>query len=229
MDFPEELQQLGRQDYMPRSEETISVELGRNPEFLEKTFFSSSSEEYESHLEICRHYPNSDNLILAPHAGHMEKNTGKQTCHISEDSEVSAWIFAGFKDGLDASKDSWQETWDYWHDASHLIDPQDYEFLPHIETRSHLKAVSFHCFRNEDVSADIVLGGRGEYLKDEINEVLSEEYDVKVAESRGSRYHGLSPSNIVNRNGSQGVQIEQDWKVLEKEWKDIAETVERVL
>ncbi|MFB6100142.1 MAG: poly-gamma-glutamate hydrolase family protein [Candidatus Nanohalobium sp.] len=220
MDVPEKLEELGRQGYKAADERIRFRTEEKN--YSEEGFFKSKAGRNESRLEFAREFPASDTVFVAPHGGHIEPYTGRQAYTASEEASASAWIFGGFR------KD-WETSFEEMHVPSHRIDPSENEYLESLLDGDHEESVSFHCFRDSGVESDIILGGQGSELKQELKDQLASDYDVSVADSRHDRYHGLSDSNIVNTLSDQGVQIEQDWEVLREDWRDIAEKAARTV
>ncbi len=144
-------------------------------------------------------------IAIAPHGGAIERHTDEQAEHVRERlafKSVSVWLCKGFKQGGGA--------FDRWHITSTDISPESFPKLETVIGRDFKYAVSFHGW-TEDF---ICIGGRAppdlkNEIKTAINEIPDFDITVKTDEEGCGAFNGNDPRNIVNRLGTNGIQIEQ--------------------
>jgi phage replication-related protein YjqB (UPF0714/DUF867 family) len=158
---------------------------------------------------------NQELVVIAPHGGEIENKTDQQAeivrNEISPD-HVSLWICKGF-DQEDKS------AYERWHITSTQINEKSFPKLNTIYERIFKYAIAFHGW-TEDY---ICVGGSENQtppdlkvrIKNAIREtLLAKGSDIQVYASDSPEgcpgaFNGDSEDNIVNRLGTNGIQIEQ--------------------
>ncbi|WP_049996356.1 poly-gamma-glutamate hydrolase family protein [Halococcus sediminicola] len=174
--------------------------------------------------EIVGYHPTSSGhaekiLILAPHAGSIEHNTGKQAEHLHDEVAfrgVTTWIFRADPDNPDAGNEFGVPTKEITGEM-----PQFDLLEKYVEHRSFYHGISFHGW-----SEDYILIG-GQYSKEwktpiaeDLRAVLPGNINVEIATEPG--YHtAMSDENILNRLTDNSLQITQPYNARERYWKDI--------
>lgn len=163
-------------------------------------------------------------VVIAPHGGNIEKFTDLQADYIREQfssDHVSEWICKGFKKGGGA--------YDRWHITSTDISENSFPELKTIMGRHFEYSIAFHGWTKNY----ICIGGKAAVgLKQEIKEAVEEaisDSGIDVRDSGCEDFDGDNEHNIVNRLGTQGIQIEQSEKARESNYKRIAEEVAKVM
>lgn len=162
-------------------------------------------------------------LTMAPHAGSMELNTGKQAERMHDIvafQGVTTWIFKGGKGN--------QSAFDTWHVGSTEIsgDKPQFDLLQkYVEHRNFHQGVSFHGYSKDGI---LIGGQHGENWKDMIASSLRKELPVnipiQIATTPG-KYAGMSDSNILNKLADTCIQLEQSMHVRKHYWKEVAEVI----
>jgi len=154
-------------------------------------------------------------IVIAPHGGEIETKTDKQAENVRHEissDDVSLWICKGF-DQQDKS------AFERWHITSTQISEKSFPMLSKIYQRKFRYAIAFHGWTR----GNICVGGIKDNetvtkLKVEIADAIQSaikkegsDIQVKVSgcpECLGA-FNGDNPDNIVNRLGTNGIQIEQ--------------------
>lgn len=154
-------------------------------------------------------------IVIAPHGGEIETKTDKQAEIVRHEisfDDVSLWICKGF-DQQDNS------AFERWHVTSTQISEKSFLMLSKIYARKFRYAIAFHGWLRDN----ICVGGSKDNetvtklkveIKDAIQNVLREnnsDIQVNVSECPEcpGAFNGDNPDNIVNRLGTNGIQIEQ--------------------
>lgn len=181
--------------------------------------------------------PNIQNnklIVIAPHGGEIEPWTDVEAEFVTKSfSSVGAalWMCKGF------SSEGNEDAYERWHITSTEINPESFPKLKTI-IGQNLKfdySVAFHGWK-EDF---ICVGGNPENqdaslisdIRDAIGDILKERdpsIAVNIAPCSGN-FNGDDPKNIVNRLGTNSVQIEQCKKARRLHYEAIAEAVVNVL
>jgi len=139
-------------------------------------------------------------VALAPHGGHIERNTDAQARRVAARLGVPAWYCAGYWPGGGA--------FDRWHVTSADLHPESFPELDALAGMQFEHAVSFHGWTESHVA---VGGGASLELRESVRDAVDaavEEFDVRSAEDPAR--DGSSPENVVNWLGAEGgIQIEQ--------------------
>ena len=163
-------------------------------------------------------------VVIAPHGGNIEKFTDLQADYIREQfssDHVSEWICKGFKKGGGA--------YDRWHITSTDISENSFPELKTIMGRHFEYSIAFHGWTKNYICTG---GNAAVGLKQEIKEAIEEAISgsgIDVRDSGCEDFDGDNEHNIVNRLGTQGIQIEQSEKARESYYKRIAEEVAKVM
>ena len=166
-------------------------------------------------------------LIMAPHGGEIEAETGRQAGRLRArlgGDRASTWIVKGF------DPPGPQTAFGRWHITSTDIHEASYPMLGRVAARRFDHAISFHGMASEKV----LIGGAGPLaLKLEIQAALREavgEAGVEVVIAQpGQANGGSSPANIVNRYcRGTGIQVEQGPAARRDHWREIADAIAEV-
>jgi len=165
-------------------------------------------------------------LIMAPHGGEIEKHTDMQSIRLKEKlggRRVSTWILKGY------DPPGPQTASGRWHITSTEISEASYPLLAQSGKRRYDYAFSFH----GKAAEGLLVGGAGPMeLKQEIAEALKKAVGDKGVEvviaRQGQSLGGTTPTNIVNRYTSNGIQLEQGPTARREYWKEIADAVAEV-
>ena len=164
-------------------------------------------------------------VVIAPHGGNIEKFTDLQADYVREQfssDHVSEWICKGFKKGGGA--------YDRWHITSTDISENSFPKLKTIMGRHFEYSIAFHGWTKNY----ICIGGSESAvgLKQEIKAAIEGAIlgsGIDVRDSGCEDFDGDNEHNIVNRLGTQGIQIEQSEKARESYYRRIAEAVVNVM
>lgn len=145
-------------------------------------------------------------IAIAPHGGAIERHTDEQAEHVRQhlgSKPIFVWLCKGFKQGRGA--------FDRWHITSTDINEESFPKLKTVIGRGFEYAVAFHGFREDFIC---IGGSASPELKNEIKAAISEipVFDIEVKtddEGCPGAFNGNDPRNIVNRLGTNGIQIEQ--------------------
>lgn len=164
-------------------------------------------------------------VVIAPHGGNIEKFTDLQTDYVREQfssDHVSEWICKGFKKGGGA--------YDRWHITSTDISENSFPKLKKIMGRNFEYSIAFHGWTKNYVCIGGSESAAG--LKQEIKAAIEGAIlgsGIEVRDSGCEDFNGDNEHNIVNRLGTQGIQIEQSEKARESYYRRIAEEVVKVM
>lgn len=144
-------------------------------------------------------------IAIAPHGGDIEIHTDEQAKRVGErlaSKCVSVWVCKGFKKNGGA--------FDRWHITSTDISEESFPKLKTVIGRHFEYAVAFHGWSENF----ICVGGSAppdlkNQIKTAIRAIPDLNIDVKTDEEGCGAFNGNDPRNIVNRLGTNGVQIEQ--------------------
>ena len=164
-------------------------------------------------------------VAIAPHGGNIEKFTDLQADYVREQfssDHVSEWICKGFKKGGGA--------YDRWHITSTDISENSFPKLKTIMGRHFEYSIAFHGWTKNY----ICIGGSESAvgLKQEIKAAIEGAIlgsGIDVRDSGCEDFDGDNEHNIVNRLGTQSIQIEQSEKARESYYRRIAEEVAKVM
>jgi phage replication-related protein YjqB (UPF0714/DUF867 family) len=167
-------------------------------------------------------------VVIAPHGGDIEEHTDKQAEYVGKQfssDRVSLWICKGFsnKGGSDA--------FERWHITSTEISEKSFPKLNTIFGPKFEYSIAFHGW-----DKDIICVGGSENqtphdlkqrIKDAIQDaLLAKGSKIEVKDSDCPEgFNGNDPKNIVNRLGTNGIQIEQCKKAREDYHDVIAQAV----
>ncbi|HEX6283072.1 MAG TPA: poly-gamma-glutamate hydrolase family protein, partial [Nitrososphaera sp.] len=173
---------------------------------------------------------NRELVVIAPHGGFIEEHTDTQAQYLAQQLPsncVSVWLCKGFKKGGGA--------FGRWHITSTDINEESFPMLKTIYGRHFKYAIAFHGWGGDS----ICIGGSSEdpdnlkyQIKKEIKKVVPDSIAVDIAGESGTcpeDFNGNEQSNIVNRLGITGVQIEQCSKARDDYGSDIAKAVANVM
>jgi phage replication-related protein YjqB (UPF0714/DUF867 family) len=188
----------------------------------------------ETYSEFIEHLAddgsNRELIVIAPHGGFIEEHTDEQAQYVAQQlpsKSVSVWMCKGFKkDGGAFAR---------WHITSTDINEESFPMLKTIYGRHFKYAIAFHGWGGDS----ICIGGSREdpdnlkyQIKKEIKKVVPDSIAVDIAGEYGTcpeDFNGNERSNIVNRLGITGVQIEQCRKARDDYGSDIAKAVANVI
>jgi phage replication-related protein YjqB (UPF0714/DUF867 family) len=185
--------------------------------------------EAEAYSEFIEHLADNDYnrelAVFAPHGGDVEEHTDEQAEHFAEQLSyecVSVWICKGFKKGGGA--------FDRWHITSTDISEESFPKLQTISERKFKYIIAFHGWKHNSIC---IGGSMPDHLKQQIktaieNAVSGSGIAVDIAgddETCPEDFNGNDPKNIVNRLGTNGVQIEQSKQARESYGIAIAHAV----
>jgi phage replication-related protein YjqB (UPF0714/DUF867 family) len=170
-------------------------------------------------------------VVIAPHGGLIEKSTDLQAEYVSSQlagKGAVCWVCKGWS--LDGTR---KRAFEQWHITSNDIHIESFPKLKTIIGRGFDNAISFHGFNKtgQGIDEDVLIGGSiGQDVKDTIMNSIQEKVPslkVKVV-SKGEKYSGTAPSNIVNRLAKgRGLQLEQSNEA-RIYWQQIADAVTAV-
>ena len=162
-------------------------------------------------------------IVIAPHGGNIEQHTDEQAERVGRQLAakcVSVWICKGFKKNGGA--------FDRWHITSTDISEDSFPKLKTMIRRRFEYAVAFHGW-NEN---SICIGGAAlpdlkQEIKAKIVSAISGSGIDVATEEEGcpGAFNGTDPKNIVNRLGTNGIQIEQSKKARDDYHEKIADAV----
>ncbi len=128
--------------------------------------------------------------IIGPHAGKIEFGTSEIARAIAK-TDFNLYLFEGIKDG---------ENFGMHITSANFDEPQAVALV----TRSRI-AISIHGYNDEQNSL-VILGGLNRPLTAELAQAFKK--SGLAVEYPAQRFKGVHSSNIVNRAGEKGVQIE---------------------
>jgi len=200
-------------------------------------------EEAEKRGELIEHLnhdvQNSKLVVIAPHGGDIEQWTDVEAeCvanHFSTD-RVSLWLCKGFSSKSDGKSN--EDALERWHITSTEISEKSFPMLNKIigANPTFNYSIAFHGWQEDSIcvggnprNPDARLKGD---IRDAIKEALEERNSdivVNVSPCPIGKFNGDKPKNIVNRLGTNGIQIEQ-CKIARHDYHDvIAQAVVNVI
>jgi phage replication-related protein YjqB (UPF0714/DUF867 family) len=173
--------------------------------------------------------------VIAPHGGEIEKWTDKQAeivaNHFSS-QRASLWMCKGFS--IEGQEGAFRR----WHITSTEISKESFSNLNKISGSSPTfnYSIAFHGW-NEDKDVICVGGSDNQTppdlkkrIRDAIQEVLPENSNIQVLDSGCPEgFNGNDPYNIVNKLGTNGIQIEHCPKARNEFHDVIAQAVVKVI
>lgn len=170
-------------------------------------------------------------VVIAPHGGLIEQSTDLQAEYVSSQlagKGTVCWVCKGWS--LDGTR---KRAFEQWHITSNDIHIESFPKLKTIIGRGFDNAISFHGFNKtrQGIDEDVLIGGSiCQDVKDTIMNSIQDKVPslkVKVV-SKGEKYSGTAPSNIVNRLAKgRGLQLEQSNEA-RIDWQQIADAVTAV-
>jgi phage replication-related protein YjqB (UPF0714/DUF867 family) len=173
-------------------------------------------------------------VVIAPHGGEVEQWTDVEAEYVANhfsSNRASLWLCKGY-----SSKDN-DDALERWHITSTEINPESFPQLNTIIRPNPIfnYSIAFHGWRENSVcvggnpkNPDTSLIGE---IRDAIKKTLEERnsnIEVNVSPCPG-KFNGDKPENIVNRLGTNGIQIEQ-CKIARRDHHDaIAQAVVNVI
>jgi phage replication-related protein YjqB (UPF0714/DUF867 family) len=168
-------------------------------------------------------------VVIAPHGGEIEQWTDVEAeyvaNHFSPD-RVSLWLCKGF------SSQGHEDALERWHITSTQISPESFPKLNTIigPNATFDYSIAFHGWKEDS----ICVGGKAENpdsgligeIKDAIKKALEERNSVFPCPGK---FNGDKPENIVNRLGTNGIQIEQCKRARNDYHDEIAQAVVNVI
>jgi phage replication-related protein YjqB (UPF0714/DUF867 family) len=174
-------------------------------------------------------------VVIAPHGGDIEEYTDKQAEYVGKQfssDRVSLWICKGF------SNKGRSDALERWHITSTEISEKSFPKLNTIFGPKFEYSIAFHgwtkdfiCVGGSKQSAD---NGLIREIKDAIKNTLiayGSNIDVRDSECPECQeeFNGNSTDNIVNRLGTNGIQIEQCLDARKQYYTYIAKAVADVI
>jgi phage replication-related protein YjqB (UPF0714/DUF867 family) len=178
---------------------------------------------------------NNKLLVIAPHGGEIERMTDNQAelvwSHFSS-ARASLWTCKGF------SIEGQEGALSRWHITSTEISKESFPQLNTIlgPTPTFEYSIAFHGW-NEDKDV-ICVGGKDNQtsrdlkkrIRDAIDDALPNNANIRVLDSGCPEgFNGNDPYNIVNKLGTNGIQIEQCPKARDQFHDVIAQAVVKVI
>ena len=169
-------------------------------------------------------------VVIAPHGGEIEPGTDKQAeyvwNHLPHD-RVSLWLCKGF------SSPGLSDAHERWHITSTEISERSFPKLRTIFEPKFEYAVAFHGWTQDSIcvggNAESADAGLISEIRDEIEKKLQgTNIEVEDTACPGG-FNGDDPSNIVNRLGIKGIQIEQCKRARRDHHDKIAQAVINVI
>lgn len=169
-------------------------------------------------------------IVIAPHGGEIEPWTDKQAEYIRNHlpcDRVSMWLCKGF------STPGLFDAYERWHITSTEISERSFPKLKTIFEPKFEYAIAFHGWTQDS----ICVGGNAESadagLIVEIKNAIEHKLqgtNIKVEDTAcPGGFNGDDPSNIVNRLGIKGIQIEQCKKARQDHHDKIAQAIVDVI
>lgn len=177
---------------------------------------------------------NNKLIVIAPHGGEIEPWTDVEAEYVVRQFSaniVSLWQCKGY------SSAGHDDAYERWHITSTEINPESFPKLKSIiaQTPNFEYSIAFHgwtedsiCVGGNPANLDTTLIGE---IRDAIKAALEEENSniaVNVPPCP-RKFNGDKPENIVNRLGTNGVQIEQCMRARRDHHEAIAEAVAKVI
>jgi len=186
--------------------------------------------------------PNSQNhklIVLAPHGGNIEPGTDVEAELVANQfgDRASLWLCKGFsssKTDGHSNKDAHER----WHITSTQISEKSFPKLNTIigGNPTFEYSIAFHGWTEDSIcvggnphnpDADLKCDIRSAIMK--ALEGANSDIKVHVSPCPNGNFNGDSPDNIVNRLGTNSIQIEQSRDARDNFYKEIAQAVAGVI
>jgi len=191
-------------------------------------------EEAEKRGELIEHLnhdvQNSKLVVIAPHGGDIEQWTDVEAqCvanHFSTD-RVSLWLCKGFSSKSNGKSN--EDALERWHITSTEISEKSFPMLNKIigANPTFNYSIAFHGWKEDSICVGGNPHNPDTRLKGDIRVAIKEALEernsdivVNVSPCPTGKFNGDKPKNIVNRLGTNGIQIEQ-CKIARREYHDV--------
>jgi phage replication-related protein YjqB (UPF0714/DUF867 family) len=173
-------------------------------------------------------------VVIAPHGGEIEPWTDKQARYAANQfssEHASLWTCKGFGKGGN-------NAYERWHITSTEISQKSFPKLNTIFGRTFEYSIAFHGWTKDFIcvggSKQSTENGLIREIKDAIkNTLIANESSIDVKDSEcpecQEEFNGNSLDNIVNRLGTNGIQIEQCLEARKQYYTYIAKAVADVI
>jgi len=189
-------------------------------------------------IEKLHEVQNHKLIVIAPHGGNIEPWTDVEAEYVANQfgDRASLWLCKGFS-SRKPNGDSNEDASERWHITSTQISEKSFPKLNTIigDNPTFDYSIAFHGWTENSIcvggnpnnpDADLKCDIRGAIMK-----ALEANSDIKVHVSPcpDGNFNGDSPENIVNRLGTNSIQIEQSFTARKKYHDKIAEAVVNVI
>ena len=170
-------------------------------------------------IEKLHEVQNHKLIVLAPHGGNIEPWTDVEAEYVANrfGDSASLWLCKGFS-SRKPNGDSNEDASERWHITSTQINPESFPKLKSIiaPTPNFEYSIAFHGWTEDSIcvggnphnpDADLKCDIRGAIMK--ALEGANPDIKVHVSPCPDGNFNGDSPENIVNRLGTNAIQIEQ--------------------
>jgi len=178
-------------------------------------------------------------IVLAPHGGNIEPWTDVEAEYLANQfgDRASLWLCKGFS-SRKTNNQSNEDALERWHITSTQISEKSFPKLNTIigDNPTFDYSIAFHGWTEDSIcvggnphnpDADLKCDIRGAILK--ALEGANPDIKVHVSPCPDGNFNGDSPENIVNRLGTNAIQIEQCKIARTKYHDDIAKAVADVI
>lgn len=178
-------------------------------------------------------------VVIAPHGGNIEPWTDVEAENVANQfgDNATLWLCKGFS-SINTDDQSNEDASERWHITSTQISEKSFPKLNTIigQNPTFDYAIAFHGWTENSIcvggnpnnpDADLKCDIRGAIKKvlDEANSGIQ----VHLSPCPDGNFNGDSPSNIVNRLGTNSIQIEQSFTARKTYRDDIAKAVVNVI
>ena len=170
-------------------------------------------------IEKLHEVQNHKLIVLAPHGGNIEPWTDVEAEYVANrfGDSASLWLCKGFS-SRNPNGDSNEDATERWHITSTQINPESFPKLKSIiaPTPNFEYSIAFHGWTEDSIcvggnphnpDADLKCDIRGAIMK--ALEEANPDIKVHVSPCPDGNFNGDSSDNIVNRLGTNAIQIEQ--------------------
>jgi phage replication-related protein YjqB (UPF0714/DUF867 family) len=170
-------------------------------------------------IEKLHEVQNHKLIVLAPHGGNIEPWTDVEAEYVANrfGDSASLWLCKGFS-SRKPNGDSNEDASERWHITSTQINPESFPKLKSIiaPTPNFEYSIAFHGWTEDSIcvggnphnpDADLKCDIRGAIMK--ALEEANPDIRVHVSPCPDGNFNGDSSDNIVNRLGTNAIQIEQ--------------------
>jgi len=190
-------------------------------------------------IEKLHEVQNHKLIILAPHGGNIEPWTDVEAEYVANQlgDRASLWLCKGFSSSKTDGQSN-EDAPERWHITSTKINEKSFPKLNTIigDNPTFDYSIAFHGWTANSIcvggnpnnpDADLKCDIRGAIKKtlDEANSGI----EVHVSPCPDGNFNGDRPENIVNRLGTNSIQIEQSKVARKKYHEDIAKAVANVI